>query len=93
MIPKSLHPDYVSKAQRDQDLLDIQKEHYRAPHKGISPPITGESMMTFGKYQGKKVKDVPRSYLEYQAMLCWNGPNLYTDNVFDQLRKYTESTR
>ena len=93
MTPKSLHPDYVSKAQRDQDLLDIQKEHYRAPHKGISPLITGESMMTFGKYKGKKVKDVPRSYLEHQAMLCWNGPNLYTNNVFDQLRKYTESTR
>ena len=93
MIPRSMHPDYVSKAQRDQDLRDIQKEHYRAPHKGISPIITEDSIMTFGKYEGTKVKDVPRHYLEYQAMLCRNGSNLYTDNVFDQLRKYTERTR
>jgi hypothetical protein len=90
---QKLLPNYVSKAQRDQDLLDIQKEHYRTPHKGVAPEVTEDTILTFGKYQGKKVKDVPRHYLDYQAMLCRNGGNLYTDNVFDQLRKYTERTR
>jgi hypothetical protein len=90
---QKLLPNYVSKAERDKEMLEIQKEHYRAPHKGVAPEVTEDTILTFGKYQGKKVKDVPRHYLDYQAMLCRNGGNLYTDNIFDQLRKYTERTR
>lgn len=79
-----------SKAARDYDLNEIKKAHLAKPHKGIAPPVTDETVLTFGMHVGKKVKDVPLKYLKYIAQQCREGSSLYTENIFDQIRIYVE---
>lgn len=81
-----------TRAQLDQDLREIKKSHRAAPHKGIAPEVTPDTILTFGIHVGKKVKYVPVKYLKYIAKQCREGRSLYSNDVFDQIRIYVEKT-
>lgn len=57
----------------------------------ITPRMTDEDEMPFGKHKGKKMKDVPAEYLDWlrdQAFVQYSWPKLYryikdNDTVID----------
>jgi hypothetical protein len=79
-------PKYI----RDKELRDIKKSHRAHPHKGIAKPVTEDTILTFGKYKGQRIRDVPIGYLQFLTKQIRKSNNLYTDNIFDRIRQYVE---